>query len=120
MPLRFDSSENEIKAGKAILSAENLYNKGIKIVSCPTCSRRTFMVKDFIHDIESVLEKTKKNLTVAIMGCEVNGPQEAKHADLGITGAGNRILIFKNGKIIARTDPQKGKELFIRELENYE
>jgi len=111
-----DSPENEIIAGKAILSAENLYSSGVKIISCPTCGRTTFEVKRFLSEMDEVLQKIKKNITIAVMGCEVNGPEEAKHADLGITGAGNRILLFKHGEIIARTDMESGKKQFIREL----
>ncbi len=111
-----DSPENEIITGKAVLSAENLYQGGVKIISCPTCGRKTFDVEGFLASIEEDLGKMKKSITIAVMGCEVNGPEEAKHADLGITGAGNSVLLFKKGKIFGRTGLEEGKKLFVEEL----
>ena len=111
-----DSPANAIITGKAILSAENQLEGGVKIVSCPTCGRKTFDVSGFLKSIEEDLRKMQKNITVAVMGCEVNGPGEAKHADLGITGAGNSVLLFKKGTIIARTGMEEGKKLFLKEL----
>lgn len=113
-----DSPENEIITGKGILSAENLDKAGVKIVSCPTCGRKTFDVEAFLREIGDELQVIRRDITVAVMGCEVNGPEEARNADLGITGAGNRILLFKKGEIIARTDKLEGKRLFLHELRN--
>ncbi len=111
-----DSPENEIIAGKAILSAENVYREGVTVISCPTCGRKTFDVEGFLGEIEDEIQVIKKNVTLAVMGCEVNGPEEARHADLGITGAGNKVLLFKKGNIIGRTDKQRGKKMFLEEL----
>ena len=111
-----DSPANEIITGKAILCAENRGEEGIEIISCPTCGRKTFDVEVFLKSIEEDLRKMKKHVTVAVMGCEVNGPGEAKHADLGITGAGEQCSFIRGGKIIARTGAEAGRKLFLEEL----
>lgn len=111
-----DTPANEIIAGKAILSAENVYQEGLEIISCPTCGRKTFDVSGFLREIEGELHTVRKRVTIAVMGCEVNGPGEAKHADLGITGAGNSVLLFRKGKILKRTGIEEGKKLFLEEL----
>jgi (E)-4-hydroxy-3-methylbut-2-enyl-diphosphate synthase len=58
----------------------------------------------------------EKALTVAVMGCVVNGPGEARHADLGITGAGKEIILFKHGKILTRVKPEEAYDVFVEEL----
>ncbi len=113
-----DSPANEIIAGKAILSAENVYQEGLEIISCPTCGRKTFDVSGFLREIEGELHTVRKRLTIAVMGCEVNGPGEAKHADLGITGAGNSVILFRKGEILKRTGIEEGKKLFLEELKS--
>lgn len=99
-----DSCENEIIAGREILSACNKRSGGIRIVSCPRCGRKGFDVHSFINRWQSKLFKEKKDITVAVMGCVVNGPGEGKHADLGITGVEDSVIIFKHGKISSRLD----------------
>jgi (E)-4-hydroxy-3-methylbut-2-enyl-diphosphate synthase len=69
--------------------------------------------------IESSLQKIKKNISIAVMGCIVNGPGEARHADLGITGSGDNVVIFKKGKVVSKGDSSKAVEMFIRELEEF-
>lgn len=90
--------EDEIDAAKQILSACNLHQEGIRVVSCPTCGRcRT----DTLSVVESIRQKTadiKTVLTVAVMGCAVNGPGEAKEADIGIAFGNGNGVIFKQGK----------------------
>jgi (E)-4-hydroxy-3-methylbut-2-enyl-diphosphate synthase len=90
--------EDEISAGKQILSACNLRHEGIRVVSCPTCGRcRT----DTLSVVENIRQKTadiKTVLTVAVMGCAVNGPGEAKEADIGIAFGDGNGVIFKQGK----------------------
>lgn len=111
-----DSPENEIIAGKAILSAENIGKESVTVVSCPTCGRKSFPVEDFVREIMPELNRIEKRLTVAVMGCEVNGPEEARHADIGITGAGNKVIIFRRGEIRSRTDAVSAKKIFLEEL----
>lgn len=88
----------EVKAGYEILRALGLAHYGVEIISCPTCARAEFDVIGLVNSLERELIKVKEPLTVAVMGCVVNGPGEAKEADIGIAcGKGSGIL-FKHGK----------------------
>ena len=95
-----DSPLNEIKAGREILKTTGHLKGGVTIVSCPKCGRAEFDNDNkIICELEEYLYQTKKDITVAVMGCPVNGPGEAKEADIGITGSGNNVIIFKKGKL---------------------
>jgi (E)-4-hydroxy-3-methylbut-2-enyl-diphosphate synthase len=111
-----DTPEREIIAGREILSAENKYRNGVNIVSCPQCGRASFDVHNFLSQVQADLYAIRKNLTVAVMGCVVNGPGEAKHADIGITGSKDGAVIFKKGKIVAKVPSEKALEAFKHEL----
>ena len=116
-----DTMENEVIAGREILgaAAELAGQKahGVRIVSCPRCGRHGFDTHGFTSRWMPRLYAMKSDITVAVMGCEVNGPEEAKHADLGITGAGDKVLIFRNGKIIRTVTAAEADESFEEELE---
>jgi (E)-4-hydroxy-3-methylbut-2-enyl-diphosphate synthase len=105
-----DTMEREVIAAREILSAAAdmagmpKLSRGIRIVSCPRCGRNSFDTHGFTERWLSRLYALDKNITVAVMGCTVNGPGEARHADLGITGAGNRVLLFRHGKVIRTID----------------
>jgi (E)-4-hydroxy-3-methylbut-2-enyl-diphosphate synthase len=111
-----DDPENEIIAAREILGLLRLRKSGVNIISCPRCGRNGFDVQGFLSETRQFLYTIEKPLTVAIMGCEVNGPEEAKHADIGITGSGNKVLIFRAGKIISRVEYAKAAETFKEEL----
>lgn len=118
-----DTMENEIIAGREILRAASELAasarcsfRGVKIVSCPRCGRYGFDTHGFTSRWLPRLYAIDKDITVAIMGCEVNGPMEAKHADLGITGAGDKVLIFKHGKIIKTITAAEADIIFEEEL----
>ncbi len=92
----------EIKVAKAILQALHL-KKGLKIVSCPTCGRTNINLLKIAEEVENNLQIfAAKDITVAVMGCVVNGPGEAKEADYGIAGGIHEGLLFKKGKIIKK------------------
>jgi len=112
-----DSSESEILAAREILAECGLRASSIRIISCPRCGRRGFDVHSFVKRWERRLFEIKKDVSVAIMGCVVNGPGEASQADLGITGSPDNVVFFKQGKLI-KTIKLKGlsdkeKELLI-------
>jgi (E)-4-hydroxy-3-methylbut-2-enyl-diphosphate synthase len=119
-----DTMENEVIAGREILTgtAESAGGiekpKGVAIVSCPRCGRNSFDTHGFTEKWQGYLYALDKDITVAIMGCAVNGPGEARHADLGITGAGNRVLLFRHGKIIRTTTAGEADAAFREALEN--
>ena len=97
-----DSCENEIIAGREILTECGKRTGGIRLVSCPRCGRKGFDVQAFVKRWQMKLFTEKKDATIAVMGCVVNGPGEGRHADLGITGAENSVILFKHGKIKER------------------
>ncbi len=114
-----DSPVSEIITGVEILKSSGIERDGITIISCPRCGRASFDTHSFIKRIEDKLYRKRINISVAVMGCIVNGPGEAAHADLGITGSGNRIVIFKKGKIIHKTTMERAEKIFIEELEKF-
>ena len=97
-----DDPVNEVHVAKEILKSLNKYDKGIDIISCPTCGRTQVNIIKIANEIEEKIKYIDKNITVAIMGCGVNGPNEAKHADIGIAGGIKEALLFKKGKIIRK------------------
>jgi (E)-4-hydroxy-3-methylbut-2-enyl-diphosphate synthase len=92
----------EVKAGWEILKILGLRERGVKIVSCPTCARTEIDVIGILKQIESLTYQVKKPFKIAIMGCIVNGLGEAREADLGIVGVKDAALITKGGKIVKR------------------
>ena len=92
----------EIAAAKDILRAIGLQTGGVNIVSCPTCGRTQIDLIGLAGRVEEALKDCKKNITVAVMGCVVNGPGEAREADIGIAGGKGNGLIFKHGEIIKK------------------
>ncbi|MBN2810873.1 MAG: (E)-4-hydroxy-3-methylbut-2-enyl-diphosphate synthase [Spirochaetales bacterium] len=105
-----DSIRNEVIAGREILAECGIRTGGVRIVSCPRCGRNGFDVHGFVSRWETELMSLKKDITVAVMGCVVNGPGEGKHADIGITGAGDKVLIFRRGEIVKTVSVSDGYE----------
>ena len=85
---------------------------GVTLVSCPRCGRQGFDVHAFMDRWQNKLLSMKKNITVAVMGCVVNGPGEGKHADIGIAGAGGKAIIFKKGEIVRTIDEKDADNVF--------
>ena len=104
-----DNPIEEIKAAKDILKAVGLKTGGVNIVSCPTCGRTKIDLISLANKVEKALENCDKNITVAVMGCVVNGPGEAKEADIGIAGGDGCGIIFKKGEILRKVSE---KDLF--------
>jgi (E)-4-hydroxy-3-methylbut-2-enyl-diphosphate synthase len=111
-----DSMESEVLAGREILACAGLGRKGVSIVSCPRCGRASFDTHAFTARWAERLYKLEKSATVAVMGCVVNGPGEARHADLGITGAGDKVIIFRKGQIARTISPEEADTVFEEEL----
>lgn len=111
-----DTPENEVLAGRAILDVCHKRRGGVNLVSCPRCGRDGFDVHGFVSKWQQKLYSMNKDITVAVMGCVVNGPGEAKYADIGITGTGNKVLIFKKGKIIRTIEAKDADNVFEEEL----
>jgi (E)-4-hydroxy-3-methylbut-2-enyl-diphosphate synthase len=126
-----DTMENEVLAAREILAAAAEIargagkaaaarrlgrGKGVTIVSCPRCGRSSFDTHAFTERWLTRLYSLDKNITVAVMGCVVNGPEEARHADLGITGAGDKALLFRRGKALRPIDAAEADAAFAEEL----
>lgn len=102
----------EIKVAKMILQDINLRQFGVKLISCPTCGRTNVDIIKIAAEIEKAVENLNKNITVAIMGCAVNGPGEAREADIGIAGGIGEVVLFKKGVPVRKIK----EELIIKEL----
>lgn len=110
------SPENEVVAGLEILRECGKRIGGVSLVSCPRCGRIGFDVHGFMSRWQNKLLSMKKNITVAVMGCVVNGPGEGKHADIGIAGANGKAIIFKKGEIVRTVDEKDADKVFEEEL----
>ncbi|QQY80701.1 4-hydroxy-3-methylbut-2-en-1-yl diphosphate synthase [Keratinibaculum paraultunense] len=108
----------EVKVGREILRSLGLLEEGIEIISCPTCGRTNIDLVNLVKEAEEKLGYIKKPLKVAIMGCPVNGPGEAKEADIGIAGGKGEGLIFKKGKIIKKVKEEHLIDELLKEIEN--
>ncbi len=93
-----DDPVQEIKVGNEILKSLNLRNRGVKIISCPSCARQAFNVIETVKKLEERLSHIKTPISLSIIGCVVNGPGEAAQTDIGITGGGKgNNMLYLNG-----------------------
>lgn len=108
----------EIKVAKEILATFN-YCKKIDLISCPTCGRTEYNMLELLESIEKFVEALPQvDLKIAVMGCIVNGPGEAKNADIGIAGGKNSCMLFKKGEIIRKIEEKDIYDEFTKEIEN--
>lgn len=113
-----DDPEEEIVAAKRLLHDLKLYPKYPTLISCPTCGRTQVDIVNLSRKVLPLLEQVRKPITVAIMGCIVNGPGEAKHADIGLAGGNNEFVLFKKGKIIKKIKEEEAIRELLKEIEN--
>ncbi|GFR35824.1 flavodoxin-dependent (E)-4-hydroxy-3-methylbut-2-enyl-diphosphate synthase [Thermobrachium celere] len=111
-----DDPVEEVRLGKEILQACGVRKFGVEIISCPTCGRTAIDLIGLANKIEKELKHINKPIKVAVMGCVVNGPGEAKEADIGIAGGKNEALIFKKGEIIKKVKEENIIEELINEI----
>jgi len=112
-----DDPVKEVAAAKDILKALGLRSFGVKFISCPTCGRTRIDLIGLAKRAEEMLADCKKNITVAIMGCVVNGPGEAAEADIGIAGGDGAGLIFKKGEICRKVPEEQLLNALMEEIE---
>ncbi|MCL1934972.1 MAG: flavodoxin-dependent (E)-4-hydroxy-3-methylbut-2-enyl-diphosphate synthase [Defluviitaleaceae bacterium] len=108
----------EIYTAKEILKSLGLRRFGVEFVSCPTCGRTEVDLISIANKVEELCLKLKKNISVAVMGCVVNGPGEAKEADIGIAAGKGQGVIIKKGKIIAKLPEHELVDALMKEIEN--
>lgn len=112
-----DDPIQEVRVGKEILKSIGYLKEGIEFVSCPTCGRTQIDLIHIAEKVEERLKGCKKNIKVAIMGCVVNGPGEAREADIGIAGGKGEGLIFKKGEIIRKVKEEELVDELLKEIE---
>lgn len=111
-----DDPVKEIKVAKEILKDCNLYSKSPTLVACPTCGRTQIDLIPIAKEVESFLQTIEADITVAVMGCAVNGPGEAREADIGIAGGIGEGLLFKKGEIIKKVKQDEIVECLKEEI----
>lgn len=106
----------EVRTGYEILKALDIRRRGPEIISCPTCGRCKINLFDILNQVETALLTSTSTIKIAIMGCVVNGPGEAKEADIGIAGGDGIGILFKKGKVIRKFPQEKLVEVLLKEV----
>lgn len=110
-------SREEVIAGYEILKSLNLRSRGATLVACPSCGRADVDVVKLANDVDALVKQSKKNIKVAVMGCEVNGPGEAKDADVGIAAGSGRAVIFRKGEKVRVVSAEEMLTALMEEVE---
>ena len=106
----------EVRVGFEILKALNIRRRGPEIVSCPTCGRCKIPLFDIVERVDNALLNSSLDVKIAIMGCIVNGPGEAKEADIGIAGGNGKGILFKKGRVVKKIPEEKLVEILLEEV----
>ena len=109
--------KEEVLAAKRILRSVGKEKDFVEVISCPTCGRTGYDMFSLVQSVENTVANVKKHLKVAVMGCVVNGPGEAKDCDLGIAGGDGKCVIFKKGEVFRTVPMDRAKEEFLKEIE---
>ncbi|TFG84105.1 MAG: flavodoxin-dependent (E)-4-hydroxy-3-methylbut-2-enyl-diphosphate synthase [Erysipelotrichales bacterium] len=109
----------EMKIAKQLLKCFGLYDKTPNLIACPTCGRLQYDMLPIVKEVEAYLDTLHSNVTVAVMGCAVNGPQEAKRADIGVAGGGNEALLFRKGIYVRSILQEDIVSELKKEIEDY-
>ena len=110
----------EVRVGYEILKALGLRQRGPEIIACPTCGRCSIELFDIVEQVEKALLSFASPIKIAIMGCVVNGPGEAREADIGIAGADGSGVLFRKGKVVKKFPQEKLVEVLLAEVEKFE
>ena len=113
-----DDPVEEVYAAKDILKAAGLRKEGVNIISCPTCGRTRIDLIGLVNQVDAALKDCKKPITVAVMGCVVNGPGEAREADIGIAGGDGWGMIFEKGEQVEKLPYEQLLPALLRRIEN--
>jgi len=108
----------EVIYAKRILRSVGLDNNYVDVVSCPTCGRTAYDMKGLLEKVEKAVSNINKSLKVAVMGCVVNGPGEAKECDIGIAGGDGKCVLFKKGEVYKTVDLENAEQIFLQEINN--
>ena len=108
----------EVSVARSILMSLGLLKEGIEIISCPTCGRTRVNVEGMVNEVMERTKDIKTPITVAVMGCVVNGPGEAREADIGIAGGDGRGAVFKKGELLCTAEQDKLVDILVEEIHN--
>lgn len=114
-----DDPVEEVYAAKDILKAAGLRKEGVNIISCPTCGRTKIDLIGLVNQVEQALKHCEKPITVAVMGCIVNGPGEAREADIGIAGGDGCGMLFKKGKQLEKLPYEQLLPALLKKIEEF-
>jgi (E)-4-hydroxy-3-methylbut-2-enyl-diphosphate synthase len=106
----------EVRVGYEILRALKIRQRGVEIISCPICGRCEVDLKHLVEKVEKGVQKISQPITIAIMGCVVNGPGEAKEADIGIAGGKGVGVLFKKGRVVKKVREKDFASALLREV----
>jgi (E)-4-hydroxy-3-methylbut-2-enyl-diphosphate synthase len=109
-----------VRVGFEILKSLGLRQRGPEIISCPTCGRCNIALFEIVDQVERALMSTATPIKIAIMGCVVNGPGEAREADIGIAGGDGTGILFRKGKVVKKFPQEKLVEVLMAEVEIFE
>ena len=110
----------EIRVGFEILKALGIRQRGPEIISCPTCGRCNIDLFGIVEDVEKALIASRAKVKIAIMGCVVNGPGEAREADIGVAGGDGTGILFKHGKVVKKFPQEQLVDILLKEVETFE
>jgi (E)-4-hydroxy-3-methylbut-2-enyl-diphosphate synthase len=110
--------EREVEAAHDLLRGLGLRKEGATLISCPTCGRTGIDLIKIANEVEKRLKNVKKPIKVAVMGCVVNGPGEAREADVGIAGGKGRVVIFKKGQVVRTVDENSAVDELMKEIDS--
>lgn len=110
--------EEEVRVAYGILGSLGLRQRGVNIVSCPMCGRCSINLKELVRRVEQKTRRLDRNMTIAVMGCIVNGPGEAREADIGIAGTRGRGILFRKGEVIKSLPQSKLLDALFEELDS--
>jgi len=114
-----DEPENEVMVGKEILRSLGLRQTGIEIISCPTCGRLDVDLFNIVKELESKVKRFNKNISIAVLGCAVNGPGEAKEADIGVACGKGEAIIYKKSEMLRKIDENNIVNEILTEIDNF-
>lgn len=112
-----DDPVKEVYAAKRLLRAVGLDKNFVDVISCPTCGRCEWQSMELAKKVVSHVENSSKRLKIAVMGCVVNGPGEARDSDIGIAGSKDYCVIFKGGEIVRRVEKERAEQEFLKEID---
>jgi (E)-4-hydroxy-3-methylbut-2-enyl-diphosphate synthase len=108
--------EEEVRVGRLILSSLGLRHGGVTVIACPTCGRTEIDVRSIAERVEAETAQVRASLVVAVMGCAVNGPGEAREADVGVAGGGDEMLLFRRGERVEKIREEDAVERLVKEV----